>query len=342
MAYQPGQVKKAVRLSLKAGHTPMLWGSPSTAKTSVLREIAEELKLKVIYVDLMSIDLVDLNGVISKSADGKRGIYLPMQMFPLEGDPIPKGYRGFLLIFDELTNCPPSYIQSILSVVYDKRLGGNKLHPRCFIAAAGNLISDKCGTFAIPSSLKRRVVHFEVELSYKHWRDNWAIHNNIDYRVMAFLEAFPDKFYTFNPEDKSNTYACGGSWEMLSDVLKHIKELDLTALCLLQGYIPVGIARELIMYCSIYNDKGMPPFEEILKEPRTVHFDTAPSYQYALQGLVAANSNKQNIEKIMLFVNRLSIEFAVICVKQINAKTKGIGEMDCIEEFVENCAKEFS
>ena len=57
---------------------------------------------------------------------------------------------------------------------------------------------------------------------------------------------------------------------------------------------------------------------------------------------MAANSNKQNIEKIMLFVNRLSIEFAVICVKQINAKTKGIGEMDCIEEFVENCAKEFS
>ena len=79
---------------------PMLVGSPGEGKSAIGNAIAAMYNLKVIDVRLSQADPADLMGYPRIDDKTGKASYAPMDTFPLEGDPIPEGYAGWLLFFN--------------------------------------------------------------------------------------------------------------------------------------------------------------------------------------------------------------------------------------------------
>jgi len=88
--------------AMKAGLVIMLQGDPGIGKSAITHALAKRFKLKLIDVRLSQCDPVDLNGFPKLKDD--IATYVPMDTFPIETTPVPKGYTGFLLFLDEFNS----------------------------------------------------------------------------------------------------------------------------------------------------------------------------------------------------------------------------------------------
>ena len=102
MQVTPSQATSMIAKYIQAKIVPMLTGSPGMGKSAIVKGIAKTYGLKVIDLRLSQCDPTDLMGF--PSIQGTRAGYLPMETFPLEGDPIPEGYNGWLLFLDEFNS----------------------------------------------------------------------------------------------------------------------------------------------------------------------------------------------------------------------------------------------
>lgn len=84
---------------VQARLVPMLVGSPGCGKSQIVHQIAADYNLKVIDLRLSQCDPCDLMGF--PSIEGHKADYVPMKMFPTEGDTVPEGYSGWMLFLDE-------------------------------------------------------------------------------------------------------------------------------------------------------------------------------------------------------------------------------------------------
>ena len=102
MQVTPSQATSMIAKYIQAKIVPMLTGSPGMGKSAIVKDIAKTYNLKLIDLRLSQCDPTDLMGF--PSIQGQRAGYLPMETFPLEGDPIPEGYSGWLLFLDEFNS----------------------------------------------------------------------------------------------------------------------------------------------------------------------------------------------------------------------------------------------
>jgi MoxR-like ATPase len=98
--------KELVYDVLKAKLVPFLQSSPGIGKSSLAKQLAEENDLELIDVRLSQLDPTDLSGLPFRKGD--KAEYLPMNTFPLEGESVPEGKEGFLLLLDEFNSAPMS------------------------------------------------------------------------------------------------------------------------------------------------------------------------------------------------------------------------------------------
>ena len=88
------EAAQCLSMCFQARLVPMLSGDPGIGKSSITDQVADKYRLHMIDIRLSQYDQVDLNGF--PMLNGPRATYKPMDVFPLEGDPIPKGKDGFL------------------------------------------------------------------------------------------------------------------------------------------------------------------------------------------------------------------------------------------------------
>ena len=84
----PKTAEQMIKLCLKAGVTPFIQSMPGLGKSTIVKKIAEEAKLKVIDVRLSTCDVTDLTG-LPKLSD-KEAKFVPFNFFPTEDTPVPK------------------------------------------------------------------------------------------------------------------------------------------------------------------------------------------------------------------------------------------------------------
>lgn len=103
---------------LREGLVPSLISSPGIGKSAIAKEIADEQNGKLIDIRLSQMDPTDLQGLPFGNKERTKAGYLPMDLFPLEGDELPVKtwktvdgvqvpdtyYKGWLILMDEF-NC---------------------------------------------------------------------------------------------------------------------------------------------------------------------------------------------------------------------------------------------
>ena len=305
---------------LQAGLVPNLVSSPGVGKSALAKEIARENNLKLLDVRLSQADPTDLNGfpfILDKDAERPKAGYVPMDIFPVEGDPIPEGYSGWLLLLDELPSAPRNVQAAAYKLILDRMVGMHNLHPACACIAAGNKITDHAIVNELSTALQSRLVHLVIKVCQKAW-DEWSIPAKIDHRIRSFLNFEEKMLHQFNPTHNDLTYPCPRTWEFLSQILTNwkkrgIEDIPRRKLPVLAGTIGEGAARKFMTFVKVY-DK-LPSLEDILADPDRVPFGDDPSMQYALTGMLAEKFTKENSDLLVRFLQRLEIDFQLITLR---------------------------
>lgn len=337
MQIKPSQVKSILAKYLRAGLVPMLTGSPGEGKSSIIKDVAKEFNLKVIDLRLSQCDPCDLLGlptVYEKS--GKAG-YLPMDTFPIEGDEIPVGYSGWLLFLDEAPLATDAVIAAAYKLVLDKEVGQKKLHKNVAIILAGNLETDNAMVNPMSTAMQSRLCHIQMAQDYLEWVD-WAVDSGIDHRITDFIKYKPDALYAFKPDHSDHTFGSPRTWEFTHKILKVSDIDDPDTLPMVAGAISEGLACEFTVFCKIY--KTLAKIEDIIKRPDTVPVPNEPSVLFALTGTISQHAKENNIGDLMIFVNRLPIEFQVVTLREVLRKTKNLISTESVKAWVSKNATE--
>jgi len=345
LTLKPSQAASVISKSLKANRVPMLHSSPGIGKSDIVHSVAEKYNLKVIDLRLSQCEPQDLLGFpYTDTARNKAG-YIPMETFPIKGDPLPlredgTPYKGWLLFLDELTSAPPEVQGSAYKLILDRMVGVHKVHEKVAMVGAGNLESDNAVVHPMSTALQSRLVHLELRLDMLEWI-NWAIDHKIDHRITDFIQFKPTNLHTFSPDHTDKTYACPRTWKFTDDVLKacdnNVDDPDF--LYLASGCVGEGVAREFTIFCKIY--MSLPKISDILIAPDTITMPNDPSILYALSGSVAAHVKEDTLDKLMNFINRMPAEFQVITLRYIMKRNPSFRTNPAILNWLQTKGSQF-
>lgn len=329
-----GEAKEYVTTAIQAKLVPMLHGSPAIGKSAIIQQIAQQFALKVIDLRLSQCDPTDLMGF--PHINGHRAGYKPMDTFPIEGDPIPEGYNGWILFLDELNSAPLGVQAAAYKLILDRMVGQFHLHKNVAIVGAGNLETDGAIVQPMSTALQSRLVHLEVVPDSKQWIA-YAEKAGFDDRITSYIEFRPDNLYRFTPDHTDKTYASPRTWEFINRLLKVSPDTK-KLLPLMAGTIGEGVAREFYGYCDIYRD--LPKIADVIRNPNSVPISKEPSVQYALCGSVAANATEENCEALLDFVDRLPGEFQIVCVRSMVRRNKKLMSVSAFKPWLNRLAEE--
>lgn len=333
MQVKASQATTMIAKAIKAKLVPMIHGSPGIGKSSIVHAVAAQYGLKVIDIRLAQCDPTDLMGF--PTIIGDRAGYRPMETFPLAGDKIPNGYNGWLLFLDEMNSAPPAIQAAAYKIVLDRMIGQEALHDHCAIVGAGNLETDNAIVEPMSTAMQSRLLHIELVSEVDEWL-NWAYANAIDHRITSYIKFKPGNLYAFSPDHTDKTYACNRTWEFANRILKVTEEGDADRLPLLAGTISEGVAREFIGFCRI--DSQLPKIAQIIDAPDSIQVPQEPSILFALTGAIAHHANMENMAPLAKYVNRLPVEFQVVCLKEIVRRNKNMMAHPAIMQWISTSA----
>lgn len=329
------QAARLLPRCMAKGLVPMLTGSPGIGKSGIAKQIAATYNLKLIDIRLSEYEPTDLTGF--PQTKGKKAGYLPMETFPIKGDEIPAGYDGWLLFLDEFNSSAVD--QGVQSAAYkltlDRMVGNHELHEKLAMMCAGNLMTNGPLVAEMSPAQVSRLIHFELIVDYLSWLI-WAAENKIDHRITDYIKFKPCAVYTYKPNFTEKTYACPRTWEFLNRFMDDLDIYDLDTLPLVAGTISDGVALEFIAFIKIYDQ--LPKIAEIKLSPNTILIPEQPSILYAMTGSLAHNINKDNIEQLMKYINRLPIEFQVITLRDTLRTQKELKSNPSVQQWLSTSA----
>lgn len=316
------EAKEYVQKTLSAGLVPYVCGEPGVGKSTMIKSIADQHNLKFIDIRLSQEDPTALQG-FPKIIEG-RSTYQPPSIYPLEQDPIPEGYKGWLILFDELPSAPRSTLAAAYKILLDRMIGEHKLHSKCLMVCAGNRAEDEAIVFELGTALRSRLVHIHVTTDHKDYLD-YCIRNNYDSRLICYLDFKKENINLFADYGNINdeTFACERTWSFVNKLLAKISPNQFEPIPdkysdLICGTVG-SIGHEFISFTQAFND--LPKFEDILKEQAKVAIPSKPAFRYLLISmLVNKITDSSHIEPVSDYIKRMNQEYQFIFVKILWSK----------------------
>ena len=325
------ELKEALIDDIKADLVPMVTSSPGMGKSDIIREIAKQFRLKIFDMRMSQCEPVDMQGYPGTTDNGRMTFFAP-EYFPLEADPVPEGYDGWLLFLDEFNSGHKQTEAAAYKLILDRAVDIHKLHPRCMIICAGNLSTDRAIVNTASTATTSRLVHRRLRIDHNIWID-WANGNDIDHRIISLIKFKPPLLHKFDVNTAEVTYPCPRTWEFASRMIRSKPDIDNLTKVRLAGTVGEGAAVELATYASIY--KSLPTISQILADPQAGwRVPTEPSEQYAVTTMLSHNINEENIDKIMIAVGRLPTEMQVVTFKDIYKRAPELKSHDLIKEWI--------
>lgn len=341
------ELRECLIEDLKVDLVPMVASSPGMGKSDITRDIASYFKLKVIDFRVSQCEPVDIQGYPA-SVNERMTFHTP-EYFPLEGDPLPQTprntwkskdvpefYEGWLIFLDEFNSGNKQTEAACYKLILDREVYKHKLHPRCRIVCAGNLATDRAITNTQSTATTSRLTHYRMYADHKIWID-WANTNDIDHRIISLIKFKPETLHKFDPATAELTFRCPRTWAMASKIIKGKETIDRITKVRLAGTVGEGGAVELSTYVDIY--KNLPTIEEVLADPKSGwKVPTEPSEQFAITTMFSHNITMDNIDKMMVAIERLPMDFQVVTFKDIYKRAPVLKGHALIQQWISSHA----
>ncbi len=338
------QVPSHIKSCFAADLAPFLIGDTGTSKTAQYEQVAKSMQCKLITIYLDSMYEMDVVGyAVPNTAKGKFE-YLPCELFPLATDIIPtnpdtgKPYKGYVILFDEFGNCPPSMQVAAQRVILEGAIGSHQLHPDAHIGLAGNKISSGANAVAISAAIRSRCGIVEIDSTSQEFVDQTvaymskngyhpAILGFINYQPQVLMENCSDLKNDGEspfPSSRGLQYASNLLWKLEKACQKMNKKLaDLIndKHQTIQSMIGCQYGSELVDYILVQ----LPTVDDIVRNPNgaSVPIDLQSTFRVAAH--IASNANSQAYAPaIVTYLKRLQPEMAKTILVDMVIKGKDI------------------
>lgn len=313
----PLVAKQCVREMLNAGPAavpPFLWGPPGVGKSAIVREVAEEEGVGFIDLRLVQLDQVDLRG-LPYLLDDKVNEGLREMHFAAPGG-LPREGRGILFL-DEFPQATSLVQNAASELVLDRRCGEYRLPDGWIVVAAGNRRQDRAATQELPSHLKNRFTHLEIDAKFADW-EVWAKTPNatklgpIEPRLLAFLQANQTRLNNFNPDNVASPTS--RTWEFVSRILHTVQDKRARN-ALIGGCVGKGMQAEVTAFLS--DSEDMPSMEQIIADPMTAPMPETVSGAHAALDNLANTGSPSHAKQIAQYIGRHTPENQMVALVQL-------------------------
>lgn len=173
--------KEVVCLCREAEISLFLWGTHGLGKSSLVRQVADELGIEFIDLRCAQMEAVDLRGFPAKGDDGRTHFLPPAEL--------PAGGEGILFL-DELNRAGDDIVAALFQLVLDRRVGEYQLPEGWSIVAAGNFGDSDYNVNELDPAFLDRFCHVVVssgDSTIDEW-SSWMMkeHGDIAYNVVNF------------------------------------------------------------------------------------------------------------------------------------------------------------
>lgn len=335
--FTPSEAVGAMEFFMRLKIVPLLRGSPGIGKSSIFMQIAKTHGLKFIDIRLAQCDPTDLNG-FPAFVDGKAE-YMPMDIFPLQGEKLPPDTNGWLILFDELPSAMAAVQAASYKILLDRMIGSKPLHDNVWMAAAGNLESDNAIVESLSTALQSRLAHFELVSSTEDWL-NWAYGHGIDSSITAFISHFPKSLHTFDPDHTDTTYGCPRTWEFADRICKRLKDHPIKSTTKYYGSVlSVPLALQFVAFQKYFDQFAT--LAEMIAKPMEARLPTQLGAEFAMLSMVAESLNADNVVPLLKYVGRLEKEKQVVMIKEAWKRNPKIKELPEIIAWMTSNAEAF-
>lgn len=323
-------LKQAANLILA---TPMnrylLQGEPGIGKSSLLKTLSANLPdHEVAYIDVPNMDLGDIAmPVIDRET--KTTSYYPNSRFKIHlGKPV-------ITMLDEFTKGaePIKNMLHPLLEVANPRLGDISVREESIVFLTGNLGTDNVGD-NLKAHSRNRIIPLTVRKpDADEWLE-WAVNNNIEPVVMAWVRQFPhalasytdeaqgDNPYIYNPKKVQTAFVSPRSLERVSNIVRVRGKLDADSLiAAMTGAFGEAASRDMQAYVE-YQDQ-LPIWESIIKNPKTADVPTSAGACAVLVFGAIAKIAKDTMTPFMHYLERFEPEWqACFAINVAKSPTK--------------------
>jgi hypothetical protein len=302
----PKQIISSLCTLLAIRQPVFIWGAPGVGKSQVVAEVARKLDYALKDIRAVLLDPVDLRGIPRITEAGITEWCAPSFLPGVDDEE--KG----ILFLDELNTAPPLVQAACYQLILDRRIGEYILPDGWAVIAAGNRENDRAVTHRMPTALCNRMVHLEFEVSLEDWI-KWAAVSGIRPEVTAFLKFRPRLLHDFDPQSSSRAFATPRSWAFISAILSENPDKSVEYE-LYKGTVGDGAAAEFMGFLQVWRE--LPAVEKILEDPCHAPVPLDPAALYAVSEALAAMVCWENISEAIKYLERLPVEFGVLCIRQ--------------------------
>lgn len=326
------QIKKAIVAAYPSRQPLMIWGDPGLGKSSAGKQSANDLR------DILNatpeakkrpasggftpkpFDFIDLRLALLEQVD-LRGLPYNEKGAMVWSRPgfIPKDGQGIIMI-DELPQASPSMQAAASQLILDRRCGEHRLGDGWLVIAAGNLLSNRAATHAMPTHIANRFVHLQAVVNTEAWVA-WALQAKLDIRVIAYIKWRSAMLHAFDPKSKSLAFPSPRSWEFVSKLLQTFPDINSPILhAMIAGAVGEGPVAEFLSFCKMY--AKLPDIDAIFLNPKKAVIPTEVSVLWAVVTSISSRVTPDNVDKIVIYFNRITDEagkpeYSVAAMKEL-------------------------
>lgn len=220
--------------------TPILWSKPGLGKSSIVRQVCEELSLELYIHNLALKSPIDIQGAmtVNEKAEDLTTEYARPSWIPRQDDTTPR-----VIFVDEFTQAVPTTQNTMMSAFLEHRIDRYHFPRTTLFVCAANYMEDKAATFSMPSPMKNRVRHLHVKPDLDSWL-RYAVDEELHENVVAFMRFKGEQALYSTPGNGEMAFATPRSWEFVSELEKEAEYCGYTDKKLLL-HLNMGIAGEV-------------------------------------------------------------------------------------------------
>lgn len=294
------QLNSLIRSLYPTRRTLCIEGAPGGGKTTIVRQVAEDLKVPYIEVHLPTTLVEDFG--IPDISTATLSYKLP-SWFPQAGIAPDNG----ILCFDDRNQASPDLQKVLANICQARTLHGVPM-ANWMVISTGNRQADRAGANRVLSHLRNRETTIELETNVDDWC-GWAMANAVPVELISFMRFRPALLHDFNPQQDINPTP--RSW--VDGVGSLLGKVDPTMeFEVFKGAVGEGAAAEFCGYLKIFRE--LPSPDAILMAPDSAVVPVQMATLYALSGALAARVTEASIDRLCTYLARLPTEYSVLCM----------------------------
>lgn len=208
-AYQTIKILKEMPTSKSI----MLVAKHGVGKSSIVKQVAEDLGIEFYDVRLSQCEVGDIKGLPFLDEKNRRTDFLKPKWWPRNPDS--KG----ILFFDELNRASKDVLQAVFEICLDRRLDGEPLPDGWRVVSAINA-TDDYDVVDLDPALLDRWFYIDFDPTPKEWIA-WAVRSNINPSIVDYIEQNEELLDPpIGALEAGKVYPSRRSWAQLNDSLE--------------------------------------------------------------------------------------------------------------------------